>query len=275
MAACVSAAGVGALHLAFAWDIFGAASPLVTGAASPLPGALNPDGQGHRFYSNAMVIAGAVNAVIDQWIASCKAIQTAHPGIVICADIFHEPDLTDKAASVLTDPATYAQMAAYVIDRFNAAGVRLEWAFVTSGYVTGNTTTPAGVLSANALYNLLYGTGTSFSGDTRYTWLGTDPYIDGPDQDASKFYSQWFARVDAGMLGPIAAAKPKMLGEYGIGQAALNAAALWTSVPGALKDKIALAQVFDSANGAPAGGWQNFALTGTAQAAYVAMTESL
>lgn len=274
------AAGDIAIHLSFGMNLYATTGEIVPGAATPLP-APSPDGQAHRYYSLAQVLAGGMNPVLDQWAAGINAIYKLAPDIVIMADpAIHEPDDNTIALSADWAPELSAQASAYIINYINAqiVGHPVEWCFVVSGFQTGNVTSHAGnTYTAAQLYNLLMGIGTPYDLSQLCTWNCADPYDDGAGQDGTKQYSQYFARIDAGAFGSAAwRAMPKCLAEWGIGQGftAAQAQAIYANIPSEWKGKIAVAEIFDSPNGAAAGSFHNFALTPITTPFYVAMTNA-
>jgi beta-mannanase len=111
----------------------------------------------------------------------------------------HEMD--GKTRSTWGTPADYIAAYRHIHSVFAANGVdKAVWAWVPTGY-SGN-------------WNKV---GSYYPGNDVVDWIGWDPYNGsvkgwtGPQQVFGSFYD-W---IDAGHLGSAAAAKPRMLGEYG------------------------------------------------------------
>ena len=187
-------------------------------------------------YTYAQITSGQLDHYIDGVARTIKAF-----GKPVFFSFNHEPDVT-RPAFDRVEAGSNAQFAAayrHIVSRFRADGAtNAVWAFVVSGYQ-----------KSDDVYRQLY------PGDAYVDWIGWDPYLHDRSnwQPPTTVFGRFYKRLDAGLLGATAAAKPRMLGEYGV--TADPRRPVWFSeVPAALAalPKLKLIQYFNS------GSWGKF-----------------
>lgn len=170
-------------------------------ASMPAPGAPN------SVYTYRQITSGQLDGYIDTVANRLKA--TGKP---VFLSYNHEVDdakglgsgsnVNHQAAGTAEE---YVAAWRRIVDRFRAAGAtNVVYVWVVTGYQSDNT-----------VYQRLY------PGDNYVDWIGYDPYnfysCGGRTnwKDVPATFGPFYSRLDQGLLGPIAADKPRMLAEFG------------------------------------------------------------
>jgi hypothetical protein len=163
------------------------------------PGLPPPDavtGSGQSIYTWSTVASGALDGYIDSVAARVRDF-----GRPLILDFGHEADIADPTFG---SPADYVAAYRHVVQRFRQSGAtNVTWAWVVSGSAVG----PVYRTRYQALY----------PGDDVVDWIGWDPYNHtiGNWRPPLELFRRFYDELDSGLLGPAAAEKPRLLGEYG------------------------------------------------------------
>lgn len=165
-----------------------------------------PAGAGN-VYTYGQITSGALDGYIDAQAARIKATNTP-----VFMNFNHEPDdatgVGNGSNNYRAAAGSMAEFVAawrYLVTRFNSQGAtNAVWVWVVGGFQ-----------SSDSVYQQLY------PGDAYVDWIGYDPYnfytCNGHNtwKDFAATVGPFYNRLEANMLGSTAAAKPRMLAEYG------------------------------------------------------------
>lgn len=238
-----AAASLGFLHIQFALAVWSGGT-LATVAAQPA----GPVNKTHPWFGYDDVLAGGLDAVIDQWAMAIKSLPTT-----CIVDIGAEPDQTARIAEPKTNPNNYGPMLLYAKARFDALGVtNAEWSWTVSGF------------QAEIDYQELYDVQTNGTSplDAAMTWIMWDPYIDGPGNLSPTKFTNFAAQIQAGMLTNLAKTKYLGLSEWGVGNGGEARAPIFAACAAVFQGAgLDLVEYWDSSTGT---GYKNYDVFGSA-----------
>lgn len=175
------------IHFAWVSRVYGK-----RGASMPAPQGSN------NVYTYRQISSGQLDAYIDS-----VAVKLKKFGKPVFVSFDHEPDVTRagfgrvEAGSFAEFPQAYR----HIVSRFRSVGAsNVVWTWVVSGWQPND-----------SIYRTLY------PGDDVVDWIGWDPYQHVSSSWALPVtvFGRFYHRLDNGLLGATAAAKPRMLGEFG------------------------------------------------------------
>lgn len=262
-------------------ELFSGVYPTNTRATvAPQNGASSPYQNSHPWWGFDDVLAGGLDAVIDQY---GDAIAAVAP-VMVTVDVQHEPDLSESLTNPKTAPNLFAPMVRYVYNRLIKRCSNFEMAWCVSGTITGSSSTVCGTLTAAQLYALLWGiptNGYTPAGgpvDDFITWVCWDPYITAISNVISKLLNFKTLFIDTGVLGTAIQSKYYMLGEWGIGQGSITTADRATyfgQVAAALQPLLDIIIYFDSNQSGAEHDFEVFNTTDGTISAFESMAASL
>jgi hypothetical protein len=217
------------LHISWEARVFKAGTFDTTLPAPAGTGAMSGD-----TYTYAQILAHELDAYLD--VAAARVKSFGKP-LFLDFDSAGDDSTAFGGGNVFRaaagTPAEFAAAFRYIVTRFRAAGAaNAVWVLSFAGYQ-----------GDDALYAALY------PGDDVVDWIGWGPYnhTAGKWVEPFELFRRFYDRLDAGLLGAMAAAKPRAIIEYGCMSDARRPDWL-RAIPGALAALPALGAVeyFDS-----------------------------